>query len=104
MSPQRGEVWLVDLGLAAKVRPVLVVSVPYTDADYALICVVPHTTSPRGAGFEVKLDVRGLQPGAFNVQGLLAVPAGKFLRFLAVTERIQMEVIEKEIKRWFGLR
>ena len=29
----RGEVWLVDLGLAAKVRPCLVVSVTITDAD-----------------------------------------------------------------------
>ena len=26
---KRGEVWLADLGLAAKVRPVLVVSVAY---------------------------------------------------------------------------
>ena len=27
-SPERGEVWLVDLGLAAKVRPAVVLSVP----------------------------------------------------------------------------
>ena len=27
-SPSRGEVWLVDLGYAAKVRPCLVLSVP----------------------------------------------------------------------------
>jgi hypothetical protein len=27
-SPRRGEVWLVDLGMAAKVRPALVISVP----------------------------------------------------------------------------
>jgi mRNA interferase MazF len=27
-SPQRGEVWFVDLGMAAKVRPALVLSVP----------------------------------------------------------------------------
>ena len=27
-SPNRGAVWLVDLGLAAKVRPCLVLSVP----------------------------------------------------------------------------
>ena len=26
MNPQRGEVWLADLGLAAKTRPVIVVS------------------------------------------------------------------------------
>lgn len=27
-SPERGEVWLVDLGYVAKVRPCLVVSIP----------------------------------------------------------------------------
>jgi hypothetical protein len=27
-APQRGEVWLVDLGMAAKVRPAVVISVP----------------------------------------------------------------------------
>ncbi|HEX7788451.1 MAG TPA: type II toxin-antitoxin system PemK/MazF family toxin, partial [Methylomirabilota bacterium] len=30
-APGRGEVWLVDLGLAAKVRPALVLSVPAGD-------------------------------------------------------------------------
>ena len=29
MPPRRGEVWLFDLGMTAKVRPVLVVSVEY---------------------------------------------------------------------------
>ena len=27
-KPKRGEVWLVDMGYAAKVRPALVLSVP----------------------------------------------------------------------------
>ena len=27
-SPQRGEVWFVDLGMVAKARPALVVNVP----------------------------------------------------------------------------
>jgi mRNA interferase MazF len=31
--PKRGEVWMADLGFAAKVRPVLVVSVPFDDMD-----------------------------------------------------------------------
>jgi mRNA interferase MazF len=30
---QRGDVWLVDLGLAAKVRPCLVLSVPVAEQD-----------------------------------------------------------------------
>lgn len=33
---RRGEVWLADLGWAAKVRPVLILSVPYSGRDYAL--------------------------------------------------------------------
>lgn len=44
-AAQRGEVWLVDLGLAAKVRPALVISVPYRDDERALFSIVPHTTS-----------------------------------------------------------
>lgn len=50
---RRGEVWLVDLGLAGKVRPVLVVTVEFSDIERALYGIVPHTTSTRGGRFEV---------------------------------------------------
>jgi len=30
-NPDRGEVWLVDLGYVAKVRPCLVISIPALD-------------------------------------------------------------------------
>lgn len=46
-APNRGEVWLFDLGMAEKVRPALVVSVGYGDRDRALITILPHTTSLR---------------------------------------------------------
>ena len=60
-SPQRGEVWLVDLGMAAKVRPALAVSVPAEDMDRALVTLVPHTTSQRQSRFEVSVSgTRGL--------------------------------------------
>jgi hypothetical protein len=35
--PLRGEVWLVDLGLAANVRPAVVLSVPATESDRVLV-------------------------------------------------------------------
>lgn len=101
--PERGEVWLADLGFAAKVRPVLVVSVPYADRDYALTQVVPHTTQPRGAQFEVQVPVRFLQTGAFNLQGMLAVPSAKFLRRLGTLPPAQIGEIEAMMKRWLGL-
>ena len=46
---KRGEVWLVDLGYAAKVRPCLVFSIETEDADRALTTVIAHTTSTFGA-------------------------------------------------------
>ena len=101
--PERGEFWLADLGMAAKTRPVLVVSVPYSDSDYALIGVIPHTTTPRGSQFEIVLRTPSLQPGAFNVQGMLAVPAAKFIRRLGTASPDQLAQVEAAVRRWLGL-
>jgi mRNA interferase MazF len=101
--PKRGEIWLADLGLAAKVRPVLVLSAPYADSDYALMGVVPHTTTRRGAQFEVELRLPFLEQGVFNVQGMLAVPAATFMRPVASLRPQQLFVIEAMVKRWLGL-
>jgi mRNA-degrading endonuclease toxin of MazEF toxin-antitoxin module len=49
-APQRGEVWLVDLDMAAKVRPAVVMSIPAADVDRALVTIVPHTTSGEALG------------------------------------------------------
>ena len=62
-TPRRGEVWLFDLGMAAKTRPVLVVSVPYGDTDRAIVTVVPHTTELRGSPYEIAVSAPYLQPG-----------------------------------------
>lgn len=100
----RGEIWQADLGLAAKVRPVLIVSVPYGDADYALVSVVPHTTSPRGSQFEVSLRCPPLREGAFNIQGLLGIPNAKLLRKLGELTAEQLEAGERALKKWLDLR
>jgi mRNA interferase MazF len=44
MNPQPGEVWLADLGLAAKTRPVVIVSRGDPDPPRALVLYVPLTT------------------------------------------------------------
>ena len=45
-NPLRGEVWLVDLGMVAKIRPCLIFSVPAAGPnDRVLATVVAHTTS-----------------------------------------------------------
>ena len=46
--PDRGEIWLADLGMAAKIRSGLVLSVPPEPQDRILVTLVPHTTSVQG--------------------------------------------------------
>ncbi|MCC5630133.1 type II toxin-antitoxin system PemK/MazF family toxin [Nostoc sphaeroides CHAB 2801] len=70
-SPNRGEVWLVDLGYTAKVRPCLIISIPALEQDRALATLIPHTTSSRGSRFEVALKVNFLRTGVFDVQNII---------------------------------
>lgn len=81
-SIERGEVWLVDLGLAAKARPAVVINIPFLDRDRAVYAIVPHTTALRGSRFEVAVPVPWLAPGAFDVQGLRQLPRPVLLRRL----------------------
>jgi len=97
--PKRGEVWQVDFGVTQKVRPALVISIPYADADRALIGVIPHTTAIRGSQFEVSVPTQFLAEGAFLVQGIQALPPKYFLRCLGVL----LERVEKALLRWQGI-
>jgi mRNA interferase MazF len=55
MSVHPGDVWLADLGLAAKKRPVVVVSRNDPNPPRALVIYVPLTTQNRGSAYEVSL-------------------------------------------------
>lgn len=101
--PNRGEVWIVDLGLAAKVRPCLVLSVPVGPQDRSLATVVAHTTSARGSQFEVVVKARFLKPGAFDAQNLVTIPHAKFVRKLGDLPADQMALVEVAVLRWLGL-
>jgi mRNA interferase MazF len=102
-SPQRGEVWIVDLGMVAKVRPALVLSVPVLDQDRSLVALAPHTTSVRGSRFEVKIAVRFLKEGAFDAQNLLTVPHAKLQHRLGSLNADELVQVEAAVKAWLGL-
>ena len=102
-GPNRGEVWLVDLGLAAKVRPCLVLSVPPADSDRALVTLVPHTTSLRASRFEAAFHVSFLRPGGFDAQSLVTVPNVKLLRSLGRLSASQLAQVEAQVSAWLGL-
>jgi mRNA interferase MazF len=100
----RGDVWLVDLGMVAKVRPCLVISIPAAeDNDRVLSTLVPHTTSTRESRFEVRSTVRFLKAGAFDAQNLVTIPSVKLIRLLGKLPDDQMFAVENAIRLWLGL-
>ena len=84
MNPQPGEVWLADLGLAAKIRPVVVVSRYDPDPPRSLVVYVPLTTQYRHSSYEVPLPHLSFlnQDSVANVQGLGSLPQVRLERRL----------------------
>jgi len=103
MHPARGEVWLFDLGMTAKTRPVVVMSIPYGDVDRAIVTVVPHTTGLRGSPFEISVRTPFLRQGAFLVQGISTYPKAWAIRKIGVLDRQQMAAVAAGIESWLGL-
>jgi mRNA interferase MazF len=77
-------VWRADLGLAAKTRPVIVVSRFDPEAPRALALYVPLTTQNRTSRYEVALPKLPFldQLSFANVQGLASLPAMRLERKL----------------------
>jgi mRNA interferase MazF len=102
MTPQRGEVWMFDCGMVEKVRPVLVLSVPFADADRAVVTVVFHSTALRGSQFEVRLQVPFLKDGAFIAQSLATYPTARAMRKLGTLNQSQFAAVETTVFKWLG--
>lgn len=82
MIPRPGEVWLADLGLAAKRRPVVILSRYDPDAPRALTIYVPLTTQNRGSKYEVELPKLPFlrEISVANVQGIASLSANRLER------------------------
>lgn len=101
--PSRGEIWLCDFGMAAKVRPALVLSIAFGERDYALFHRIPHTTAVRDSEFEVALSLPFLERGAFNIQGSQSVPRRWLIRHLGTLTKSQLVPIEDSFRKWLQL-
>ena len=82
MNPQPGEIWLADLGLAAKTRPVVIVSREDPDPPRSLVLYVPLTTQRRDSPYEVPLPRLPFldRESVANVQGLGSLPTVRLER------------------------
>jgi mRNA interferase MazF len=72
-----GEIWRVDFGIAAKVRPALVLSDFPHDDELALVIIIPHTTALRGNRWELSIPKPFLKSGAFHLQQVQPIPIAR---------------------------
>lgn len=95
-----GEVWLADLGLAAKTRPVVIVSRDDPDPPRSLVIYVPLTTQNRGSPYEVALPkLQFLKKDSIaNVQGMASIPNVRLEKKLGDLPQEVMEQIKQAIR------
>jgi len=100
---KRGEIWQADLGYTGKVRPVLVLSIEYTDEERAIITYVPRTTNVWPLSrFDIPHKARGMKDGAFAAQLLGSISSVKFLRRVGQVDAASLTKIEDAVKLWLG--
>jgi mRNA interferase MazF len=100
MAAKPGEVWLADLGLAAKTRPVVILSRDDPQAPRALVVYVPLTTQNRGSRYEIELGrMRFLnETSVANVQGIGSIPAIRLQRRLGLLSTEILDRIKHAIR------
>jgi mRNA interferase MazF len=94
MDPRPGEVWLADLGLAAKTRPVIIVSRYDPNAPRDLVLYVPLTTQDRSSRYEVAIPKLHFldRDSIANVQGVGSIPSIRLERKLG---RLPLDALQR---------
>ncbi|PYJ98144.1 MAG: transcriptional regulator [Verrucomicrobia bacterium] len=100
MSPKPGEVWLADLGLAAKARPVIIISREDPNPPRVLFVYVPLTTQNRGSRYEVELGKLSFltELSVANVQAIGSIPLPRLERKLGQLPPTLMAKVKEAIK------
>lgn len=99
----RGEVWLIDFGIAAKVRPALLLTGSPFDDELDLLTVLLHTTALRGNRWELSIPKFFLKPGAFHLQQIQTVSTVKLERKLGALTEPEMQRVSEAISKRLAL-
>ena len=102
-ATRRGEVWVVDFGIAAKVRPALLLTDSPAPDELDLVTVLLHTTSLRGNRWELSVDKPFLKTGAFHLQQIQSVPTVRFERRLGALSADEMKRVDDALQRRLAL-
>ena len=105
MNPKPGEIWLADLGLAAKTRPVVIVSRHDPHAPRALVLYVPLTTQNRRSSYEILLPSLPFlrETSVANVQGTGSVAVVRLERKIGVLPKESFLKVKEALRFAFDL-
>jgi mRNA interferase MazF len=94
-----GEVWMTDFGMAAKVRPALLLTGEPAADELDLVTVLLHTTSLRSSSWELNIPKPFLKPGAFHLQQFQTISTVKLERRLGVLTTEEMDRVRSALKK-----
>ena len=99
----KGEVWTIDFGLAAKIRPALLLTGNPADNELDLVTVVLHTTALRGNPWELSISKPFLKPGAFHLQQVQTISVAKLERRLGTLSDDEMKRLLDALRKRLGV-
>jgi mRNA interferase MazF len=105
MTTEPGQVYLVDLGMAAKTRPMLVLSRRDEDAPRALAVCAPITTSSRSSEYEVSIGKTKFlhEPSYVNVQGVQAIQHHELKRMIGRLPDADLRKVKSALEWLFDI-
>jgi mRNA interferase MazF len=98
-----GEVWVADLGMMAKIRPVLVLTPTPADNELTLVTFVVHTTELHGYAWELQIPKPWLKEGAFHLQQIQSQAIAKFEYRLGQLTSDEFELVKDRIRERLDL-
>src|SRR2546428_13717684 len=98
-----GEIWMADFGMAAKVRPALILTGEPAADELDLVTVLLHTTALRGNRWELTIEKPFLKSGAFHLQQVQTISTVKLERRLGVLSGEEMDRVRTALKNRLGI-
>jgi mRNA interferase MazF len=92
-----GDVWIVDFGMAAKVRPALALIGSPADDELEIVTLLLHTTALRGNRWELSIPKPFLKPGAFHLQQVQTVSTVKLERRIGSLSPEEMALVRRAL-------
>jgi mRNA interferase MazF len=94
---------VIDFGIAAKVRPALLLTDSPGDDELDLVTALLHTTALRGNRWELPIPKPFLKSGAFHLQQIQTVSTVRLERRLGTLTEDEMRRVDRELVRRLGI-